>query len=109
MILVEVVELVVNVDWAFDFLFNDLEVHFTGALSEFVIAKVFVILFQLYDLVGHNVQHHSDSKEDNTENREGKHCAHGSWHWPPGWQGLLLELGLLKLFNLFTNPLFFVR
>ena len=47
----------------------------------------------------------SNSQEDNRENAEGEHSAHSGWHWSPGWQSLLLELGLLKLLDLLADAL----
>ena len=90
MVLVEVVKLVVNVDWAFN-VFLDLKVKSADS-TDIATLIVVISLCQLGDLVTHDIQHYSDCQEDDTKSAEGEHSAHRCWHWPPCRKSLLLEL-----------------
>ena len=86
-----------------------MEVHdtvFTRPDSVFTLLKVIIAFLVLDDLVGHDVQNHSNGQEHDTKDAESKHGAHGSGYWSPSWQSLLFELGLLKSFDLLPDLLF---
>ena len=115
MVLVEVVQLVVDVDWAINLVLCNVEINLTSLwvtvlidLSELGMAILVVPGLELDNLIAHDVEHDSDGEEDDTEDTESKHSAHSSWNWSPSGESLLLELGLLKLFNLFTDSLLLV-
>ena len=110
MVLVEVVQLVVNVNWPLDLTVDRLEVDDAVLLVLHVLEALLVIpLVQLHNSIAHDLEDNSDGEEDHTEHTEGQHGTHGSWHRSPSWQGLLLELGLLKFFNFLSYPLFLIR
>lgn len=99
MVLVEVIKLVVNVDWSLNLACEGIEfnlAHLSVLLSLNVIFTVDVIsLLEFSDLIAHDIQHNTDGQEDHTKDTKSEHGAHGSWNWSPSRQGLLLELRLL--------------
>ena len=104
MILVEIVKLIVDVNWAWDFLSDLVELDQTVFFGpNFVLAKIVISLFHFNDLIRHDVEHHADRQEHNTKDTESEHSAHGSWHRPPRRQSLLLELALLEPLNLLSD------
>jgi hypothetical protein len=116
MVLVEVVQLIVHVDWTFDvtcdFFKLNCAIFFFRSRQRSrlqVFLALLVILSRAFEyLFAEHVQNNTDSQKNDTENAEGEHGAHGSWNWPPGRQGLLLELRLLELLDLITDPLLFL-
>lgn len=124
MILVEVVKLVVHIDWPWDFVevlegwrslplpdadWNVSLIIFSPVLTVVNSAILVVSVVQFDDPIAHNLQHNSDGQEDHRKNTESKHGAHGCWYGSPSWKSLLLELGLLELFDLLTDTLFLFR
>ena len=112
MVLVEVVKLIVDIYWTFNFFFYWVQRNITELiiLLQFGLAfRILVVLGRTFEyLLAEHIEHNTNSQEDDTEDTEGKHGAHGSRDRTPSWQGLLFELGLLKLLDLFTDPLLLV-
>jgi len=110
-VLVKVVELVVEVDGRLDLVLLDVELQLAGlgVVVEKLFAQFVIGHLDLTDLVAHHVEHDSDGEEDDTEEAEGDHGAHGGGHWSPGRQGLLLELGLFQLLDFVLDPIFLLR
>lgn len=114
-VLVEVVQLIIHVDWSLNFTSDLINVHGAIALIRArmvlrlqpVLAHLVVLGRALENLLAQHVEHDANCQENDTEDAEGQHGAHGCGHGPPGWQGLLLELGLLQFLNFVTNPLLF--
>ena len=124
MILVEVVKLVVHIDWSWDFVdilegwwslpLPDADWQVSISILSPVLTVVngailIVSVVQLDDPIAHHLQHNSDGQEDHRKNTESKHGAHGCWYRSPSWKGLLLELRLLELFDLLTDTLLLFR
>lgn len=86
MILVEIVKLIINIHWALDFMVNGLKVYgavLVGLNFRKASVNVIVPLFELHDLVAHNLQNDSDGQKYHTEYTEGEHGAHSCWHRSP--------------------------
>ena len=124
MILVEVVKLVVHIDWSWDFVdilegwwslpLPDADWQVSISILSPVLTVVngailIVSVVQLDDPIAHHLQHNSDGQEDHRKNTESKHGAHGCWYGSPSWKGLLLELRLLELFDLLSDTLLLFR
>ena len=112
MVLVEVVKLIVDIDWTFNFFFYWVQRNITELiiLLQFRLAfRILVVLGGTFEyLLAEHIQYNTNSQEDDTEDTECKHGAHGSRDRTPSRQSLLFELGLLKLLDLFTDPLLLV-
>jgi len=92
-VLVEVVQLIVNVDWAWDVLSDILNL---GALDDFSGARVIVVFnLVLHDLITHDIQDDPKAQENDTEYGESDHSGAERGDWSPSWQGLLLEARVL--------------
>ena len=101
MVLVEVVQLVVNVHWAWDVLRDG---QCLSALDDTRRARVIVVFyFVLHDLITHDVQYDAKAQENDTENSKSNHSGAKRGDWSPSWQGLLLEPRILQLLNLLTD------
>ena len=99
MVLVEVVKLIVYIDWTFNFFFYWVQRNITELiiLLQFGLAfRILVVLGGTFEnLLAEHIQYNSNSQEDDTEDTECKHSAHGSRDRTPSRQSLLFELGLL--------------
>lgn len=104
-VLVEVVQLIVNVDWTWDVLWDSQSL---GALDDISGARD-IVVFQLvlHDLITHDVQDDAKAQENDTEDGESDHSGAERGDWSPSWQGLLLEPRVLKLLNLLTDAKLF--
>lgn len=124
MILVEVIKLVVHIDWPWDFIdvlegLRSLPLPYANwQFSISILSPVLTVVngailvvsvVQFDDPIAHNLQHNSDGQEDDRKNTESKHGAHWCWHGSPSWKSLLFELRLLELFDLLTDTLFLFR
>ena len=116
MVLVEVIKLIVHIDWSLHFGSNiaqwDIAVSLFLAclvvLRLQVSLAVFVVLNrQFKNLLAKHVEDDTNGQENDTENAESKHCTHCCWNWSPSGQCLLLELRLFEFLNLLTDPLLF--
>jgi len=107
MVLIKVVQLVIYIDWSFNRILHGLEFNLATTFPDR--ALIIIPFFKFNDLIAHNIQYDSDSEEDDTEDTECEHRAHGSWNRPPSWQSLLLKLRLFELLDLLSDSLFFVR
>ena len=88
-VLVEVVQLIVNVDWAWDVLGD---IQNLGALDDIRGARVIIVFhLVLHDLITHDVQDDTKAQENDTEDGESDHSGAERGDWSPSWQGLLLE------------------
>ncbi len=120
MVLVEVIKLIVHVDGAFDRVRSGgtvlQQVHDASLRTLSHVVPLLQVLpadralgiighDDLFDLIRHHVQYDARSQEDDCEDRERKCCRHGSGHGAPGWQRLLLELGLFEAFDFLSNGL----
>ena len=123
-ILVEVVKLVVHIDWPWDFVdvleswrslpLPDVDWQVSISILSPVLTVVngailVVSVVQFDDPIAHNLQHNSDGQKDHRKNTESKHGAHGRWYGSPSRKSLLLELGLLELFDLLSDTLLLFR
>jgi len=112
MVLVEVFKLVIHENGLFHG-FLELHLHEAKRLifnrNLRVVLRAFcfhlgrVLQFKLLNLVRHDVEHNSDCQEDNAEDSKGDHSGSKGGHGSPGGQHLLLELALLKIFNLLVE------
>lgn len=100
-VLVEIIELVINVDWAWD-VFGDFELLLANCLI-FRAAIIIVLNLDFLDLIAHDVQEDAKTQENHTENCEGDHGGAEGRNGSPGWEGLLLEAGALELLDLFAD------
>lgn len=115
MVLVEVIQLIVHVDWALNVVGDLLKIqHALALLSVFVVLGLQVLLAELIvlsaafkDLLTEHVEYNTNGQENDTEDTESEHGAHGGGHGSPSWQCLLLELGLLEFLDLIPDPLLF--
>ena len=88
-VLVEVVQLIVNVDWAWDVLWDSQSL---SALDDTRGARVIIVFhLVLHDLITHDVQDDAKAQENDTENSESDHSGTKRGDWSPSWQSLLLE------------------
>ena len=92
-VLVEIVQLIVNVDWAWDVLWDS---QILSALGDTLLARV-IVVFNLvfHDLITHDVQDDAKAQENDTENSESDHSGAKGGDWSPCWQSLLLESRVL--------------
>ena len=92
-VLVEVVQLIVNVDWAWDVLWDSQSL---SALDDTRGARVIIVFhLVLHDLITHDVQDDAKAQENDTENSESDHSGAKGGDWSPCWQSLLLESRVL--------------
>ena len=112
MVLVEVIKLIVDINWTFNFFFYWVQWNITELiiLLQFGLAfRILVVLGGTFEnLFAEHIKYYTDSKEDDTKDTEGEHGTHGGWDRTPCWEGLLFKLGLLKLLDLFTDPLLLI-
>ncbi len=99
MILVEVVELIVEVDGRGNGVV-DCEADGAGTANG---ALVVVPDRDLLDLVTHDVENNAEGQEDQAEDGESDHGRLEGGNGAPGGEGLLLELRVLELLDLFTD------
>lgn len=120
-VLIEVIKLVVDVDGAFDGVWRSLsvvqQVYNASLRTLSYIVPLLKVLsadgsldvirdYDLLDLIRHHVEDDSCCQENDCEDRESQRRRHRSRHGAPGWQCLLLELGLFEAFNFLSNGLF---
>ncbi len=105
MILVEVVQLVVDIDWCRNSLLDfDLD---RAIAIEVLLALREVIVGQhlLANLVAHHVKQNAKAQEDDAEYGESDHSGAERWDGAPGGERLLLEVRLTQLVNLVEDLL----
>jgi hypothetical protein len=93
-VLVEVVQLIVNIDWAWDVLWDS---QILSALGDTIWEARVIVVFYLVldDLITHDVQDDAKAQENDTENSESDHSGAKGGDWSPSWQGLLLKTRVL--------------
>ena len=99
MILVEVVELVVDIDRGGD-VGVDIDADCARTADR---ATAVILVDDCLDALAHDVQGNAEGQEDETKDPKNDHGATKGGHRSPSGQHLLLELGLLKLFDLFLD------
>lgn len=73
MILVEIIELIVYIDWALH-VFFDYELLSANLSKHFAFLLIVIICHWIFlDLIAHDVQKDAETKENDTENCEGYH------------------------------------
>ena len=92
-VLVEVVQLIVYVYWAWDILWD---CQSLSALDDTRGARVIVVFYLvLHDLITHDVQDDAKAQENDTEDSKSDHSGTKRGDWSPSWQSLLLESRVL--------------
>jgi hypothetical protein len=93
-VLVEVVQLIVNIDWAWDVLWDS---QILSALGDTIWKARVIVVFYLVldDLITHDVQDDAKAQENDTKNSESDHSGAKGGDWSPSWQGLLLKTRVL--------------
>ena len=112
MILIEVVKLIVDINWSLNLAVNgqlDLTVRWTFIIKIIInfAALIVVLLDGTLDALAHHVEGDSECEEDQSKDSEDDHCGTERWYRSPSREHLLLEFALLELANLLLNLLKF--
>jgi hypothetical protein len=93
MVLVELVELIVNVDWTINSVCDRVNVDLAYlSCLEFGVTHLIVPDLPFLNLIVHHFDSNAYCHKDNPKNSELKHRAQHCWHRTPSWKSLLLEL-----------------
>ena len=114
MILIEVIKLIVDINWSLNLAVNgqlDLTVcRSSCCITKIIInisALVVVLLDSTLDALAHHVEGDSEREEDQSKDSEDDHCGTERWYRSPSREHLLLEFALLELADLLLNLLKF--
>ena len=112
MILIEVVKLIVDINWSLNLAVNgqlDLTVRWTFIIKIIInfAALIVVLLDGTLDALAHHVEGDSEREEDQSKDSEDDHCGTERWYRSPSREHLLLEFALLELADLLLNLLKF--
>ena len=111
MILIEVVKLIVDINWSLNLAVNgQLDLTVGRSFIKIIInlsALVVVLLDSTLDALAHHVEGDSECEEDQSKDSEDDHCGTERWYRSPSREHLLLEFALLELADLLLNLLKF--